>query len=854
MVEYTTEDHSLSSDTTFYLPQAPLSPVAEDIDRSDYTSLLLPPDIEKRYIQQDLPVRRQSLCSYPTYIIPSTDYPHTNKSALLWTYPPAYSILDTNNYKEHTQYKDMSDRKTNSGRKRDPAIPLTIRTLPSQINNSNHSQSPISSSPSTAEYYSDVLSDEISESPTQFKPTRSKFMGRLRPSKSDTISTSNTIHIKREDTILSTTCQDRQLPLSRLRNALFSRLYSSTNISNHRNTICLSTKRSKQMVMSKVPDDHYHDELSPMREEDEKTSFMPVSTALLSYLSDVFIKSVCVTSVATQEDIEYHDILRGNEIIDCLVIILNSKDRSLCLAVGCALEHQGFIRHVNGSYKLRDTESEYYQCPYLNQQRSWHYHFNAIEYPTHHKSCLITYKTEDPVLCNTSPINGIFTPLTACYSPTCDSLHPCYSISCPRNTKYPKIRSLSMPESVLSSDQEKKKNSPNLWRYSVPLNIVTEVTGREIKRQECIHELIYTEEDLTNDLHYIQNDWIKSLESNDIIPLERRQEFITHVFWNINAIEQLSCSLTKELKYRQNKHSIIPYIGDIMLSHAKKFEPFVTYGSHQVIGKYYFEQEKKDNPVFAQFTKSLEHQPESRRLDLNAYLTKPTARLGKYNLLLNAIHQFTPNDNRDYTLIPQIINIITDFLTQLNENAGTVANTFHLQQLTMRILQSTHLKLLDEKRQLIMKGKMRRKMSSMGNNTTSADIQVFLFDHCIVFCKIKYVDQVEYYKIYQKSIPIQNLSVTIPKPAPIKSLSSSTSLLYNKLSPTGNKRIESLDCHPIPIGGYPIVFQDKHASPPVLPIHLTTSNEATRKLWVDKIEEMTGKSNLFKYKTKINNK
>jgi hypothetical protein len=82
----------------------------------------------------------------------------------------------------------------------------------------------------------------------------------------------------------------------------------------------------------------------------------------------------------------------------------------------------------------------------------------------------------------------------------------------------------------------------------------------------------------------------------------------------------------------------------------------------------------------------LERQPESRRLELNGYLTKPTSRLGRYNLLLNTIHQLTPKDHQDYNDIPKVIDKITEYLVRLNEKAGMSDNAFHLEQISSKIL------------------------------------------------------------------------------------------------------------------------------------------------------------------------
>lgn len=93
------------------------------------------------------------------------------------------------------------------------------------------------------------------------------------------------------------------------------------------------------------------------------------------------------------------------------------------------------------------------------------------------------------------------------------------------------------------------------------------------------------------------------MKNNDIIPIDRRDEFISQVFWNLDDIERTSLALSRELISRQDKHSIIPSIGDILLKHVEEFEPFVIYGAHQIFGKHKFELEKKKNYKFLQFVK-----------------------------------------------------------------------------------------------------------------------------------------------------------------------------------------------------------------------------------------------------------
>lgn len=80
-----------------------------------------------------------------------------------------------------------------------------------------------------------------------------------------------------------------------------------------------------------------------------------------------------------------------------------------------------------------------------------------------------------------------------------------------------------------------------------------------------------------------------------------------------------------------------------------------------------------------------ERKPESRKLELNGYLTKPTTRLGRYNLLLREILKHTPADNVDCEVIPRVMDIIKDFLARVNTETGKAENRFNLQLISDRL-------------------------------------------------------------------------------------------------------------------------------------------------------------------------
>lgn len=180
--------------------------------------------------------------------------------------------------------------------------------------------------------------------------------------------------------------------------------------------------------------------------------------------------------------------------------------------------------------------------------------------------------------------------------------------------------------------------------------------------------------------------WIKPLRTNDIIqPPERRDTFVTQVFWNVSTILANNAVLADMLNKRQRSQPIVEQIGDILLERVPLFQPFIDYGGHQQYGKHEFEKEKLDNPEFVKFVDEAERMPESRKIELNGFLTRPTTRLGRYPLLLKAILKSTSEDNPDFVQIPKVLKLFDDFLERVNTAAGRTQNRMDLAQLDSQL-------------------------------------------------------------------------------------------------------------------------------------------------------------------------
>ncbi|KAF1802846.1 hypothetical protein FB192DRAFT_1114470 [Mucor lusitanicus] len=482
------------------------------------------------------------------------------------------------------------------------------------------------------------------------------------------------------------------------------------------------------------------------REEQQKSidayrsQHVVIYTALLSEVAKEFHKRIACSTLV-KDGIEYHEVFSGKEAVDRLLSILGNNDRLEAIEIGAALRNQNLFHDVNYEPVFIDSADELYAFREMTNTPK----DDDVDEKFSRESSGDLQSSDLP--------NGIYTDLTDCYSPTCTGDNLCYSWSC--------LKKKSLKQ---SQQHQVKEENTRLWSQSVPENVVEATLPEERKRQECIYELIYTEQDFVRDLQYVHEFWVEPLLSQDIIDDDkRREQFVKQVFYNIADVRHVNTELSRALEARQAEKYLVSSIGDVMLDHVGYFHPFVEYGAHQVIGKFTFELEKKRNPLFAQFVEETERKPESRRLELNGYLTKPTTRLGRYNLLLREILKRTPDDNPDKETIPQIMNIITTYLEQVNVEAGKCENFFNLQQIGERLefkspADYVDLKLEQPGRQLLMKGRMKRK----GNSSSEAsDLQVFLFDHYLVLAKIKYEDHLEKYKAFRRPIPLELLSINV---------------------------------------------------------------------------------------------
>lgn len=457
-----------------------------------------------------------------------------------------------------------------------------------------------------------------------------------------------------------------------------------------------------------------------------------VYPALLSRVAECFQDRI-LTGDRTKNDLTYKHAFSGTDAVDVISYIIKTTDRNLALLLGRALDAQKFFHDVTYDHRLRDSPNEMYQF----------------------RESIMDEASDGP------QVNGVFVLLTECYSPTCTPEHLCYSIACPRRLEQQSRLNLAPQPGLAKQDedvalQDQDQDEQKLWINTVSKEVADSVSEREQKRQEVISEIMYTERDFVKDLEYLRDFWIFPLrglvrELPSPIPESRRERLVRTIFSNIidpPSIHGVSARFAEKLTERQKQNPVVKTVGDIFLEFVPQFQPFIAYGAMQLNAKFEFEKEKSLNPYFAKFVDETERRKESRKLELNGYLTKPTTRLARYPLLLDNVLKYTEEGSQDKKDLPIAMAMIRDLLSKVNMESGRAENRHNLrqlhEQLRFRPNERVDLKLTEDGRDLIQKGNLKKAPND------ASEITCYLFDHALLLVRTKTVNKKEEIKVYRR--------------------------------------------------------------------------------------------------------
>ena len=495
-----------------------------------------------------------------------------------------------------------------------------------------------------------------------------------------------------------------------------------------------------------------------------------VYPAMLSRVATAFRKSITLCE-HKKDGLVYRDAFTGQQAIDVICSIIRTNDRNLALLLGRALDAQKLFHDVIYEHRLRDSPNEVYEFTGNSRvigkgiyEIGSTNNFSASQSSTtiapskSESSLSLMEKPED--LDSYHQVNGVFTLLAECYSPTCTRNRLCYSISCPKRLEQQARLNLKPNGglkrniSMAIDDDDEEKSS---WTSSVPEELWSSLTKREIKRQEAIYEVYSTEKKFVKSLEILRDTFMKKLAETNIIPADIRKNFIKHVFAHVNDIYSVNRRLLDALSERQKASPIVDGIGDILLRFVPFFEPFVMYVASRPYAKYLIETQRSVNPYFARFDDDLMNS--KLRHGIDSFLSQGVSRPGRYVLLVREIMKSTDpeTEKRDLENLTRALEALRAFMKRIDKASGAAQDRHDVKLLKQKILfknEYVNMGLNDDKRKIKHEGLLSRKEITKNENGVTGDLQFYLLDNMLLFLKSKAVNKWNQHKVFQRPIPL----------------------------------------------------------------------------------------------------
>ncbi|KAI1893774.1 hypothetical protein AGOR_G00127130 [Albula goreensis] len=194
-----------------------------------------------------------------------------------------------------------------------------------------------------------------------------------------------------------------------------------------------------------------------------------------------------------------------------------------------------------------------------------------------------------------------------------------------------------------SAERDSEQDPPN-WQQLVGREVLASLTPHEIKRQEVINELFYTERAHLRMLKVLDSIFYQKLTRDAILP----PADIKNIFANLDEIVQLHGSIAEQMTtIRKKSETVIGQIGEDLLSwfggsEEEKIKRAVgTFCSNQPFALEFIKSRQKKDSRFTAFMQEAESNRVCRRLQLKDMIPVEMQRLTKYPLLLENIAKCT---------------------------------------------------------------------------------------------------------------------------------------------------------------------------------------------------------------------
>ncbi|NXQ30306.1 ARHGC factor, partial [Alaudala cheleensis] len=290
-------------------------------------------------------------------------------------------------------------------------------------------------------------------------------------------------------------------------------------------------------------------------------------------------------------------------------------------------------------------------------------------------------------------------------------------------------------------DFDMDMDPPN-WQQLVSREVLMGLKPYEIKRQEVINELFYTERAHVRTLKVLHNVFYQRVTREGILNSSDKKK----IFSNLEDILGLHVALNDQMKSvrKRNETSVIGQIGEDLLSwfsgaaEEKLKLATATFCSNQPFALEVIKSRQKKDSRFQTFVQDAESNPLCRRLQLKDIIPTEMQRLTKYPLLLDNIAKYTelPEEKEK---VKKAADHCRQILNHVNQAVKESENKQHLEDYQRRLdlsyLKQSEDPMIDEFRNLDL---TKRKMLHEGpltwkvNRDKTIDLYTLLLEDILV--------------------------------------------------------------------------------------------------------------------------
>ncbi|XP_044039216.1 rho guanine nucleotide exchange factor 11 isoform X2 [Siniperca chuatsi] len=266
------------------------------------------------------------------------------------------------------------------------------------------------------------------------------------------------------------------------------------------------------------------------------------------------------------------------------------------------------------------------------------------------------------------------------------------------------------------------------WQDTVPPQLLSTLSPREVDRQAVIYELFTTEASHLRTLRVLDQVFFQKMRS------VLNSDELACIFPNLPQVYELHASLCEAMKKRRET-PIVQDIGDVMLARFEgaagdEFQEQASQlCSQQSQALELIKNKQRKDPRFAHIIQECEASPHCRRLQLKDLLVSEMQRLTKYPLLLDNIMKHTEAGSSDLPSLQHAQACCRGILQAVNEVVRETEHRQRLSQYQRRLDAAPLFKSLDlTTKRMIHEGPLTWKVSK----DKQIEIQALLLSDCLV--------------------------------------------------------------------------------------------------------------------------